>query len=69
MKKKTAYFHFASFILCFEVCPYAQVPKLEIKESKERGIYVNGLGQHVITGMQDMMKKLQVRYGHIMVHV
>ncbi|GAX80379.1 hypothetical protein CEUSTIGMA_g7818.t1 [Chlamydomonas eustigma] len=37
-----------------------KVSKLEIKESKERGIYVNGLGQHVVTGMQDMMKKLQL---------
>lgn len=37
-----------------------QSPKLEVKDSKERGIYVQGLGQHVVTGMQDMMRKLQV---------
>ena len=38
-----------------------------MKESKERGIYVNGLGQHVVTGVPDMMRKLQVCEGGVLI--
>mmetsp|Transcript_20257 Transcript_20257/g.44229 ORF Transcript_20257/g.44229 Transcript_20257/m.44229 type:complete len:701 (+) Transcript_20257:74-2176(+) len=37
-----------------------QQAKLEIKESKEKGMYVAGLGQHVVTGVQEMARKLQL---------
>ncbi len=34
-----------------------------MKESKEKGIFVSGLGQHVVNGVQEMMRMLQVGGG------